>query len=108
MSRKSVVINNQFVQDAFGSYLKHRCKLKSGTVKSYLSDMRSITKYLNDNKLIECSIYDVDATKFNKLMKKIYRDTNFLRRDDIRHQVFTAAINHYVDFMNEVYGLAHK
>lgn len=105
MIHNSAVIKNQFVQDSFESYLRNHCKLSDSTVQSYLSNLRTATKILNDSKIITGSIYDISPKNLHRVINDLCCNDLFIEKNIKSRFHYTQAINHYNDFTNLVSNL---
>ncbi|SDS31313.1 AAA domain (dynein-related subfamily) [Gillisia sp. Hel1_33_143] len=95
--------NIEFKQDnmdaKFEEFLKSR--VKEGTVKTYLSAMRSIEKLANDEGFLTKSIYQLNNLKdFKTFYGKIIQSQEYKSTNAKQHNRFSASLSHYKEFLS--------
>lgn len=110
---KKTLIRNSLVQDAFGKYLVNS-NYTSKTVSTYLSSMRTITRYLREDHIIDGDIYDLTRSGLKDAFDSLVENEDFVDKDSKSGYKYSHAFTHYCDFidcmtdyLNDQYSLVY-
>lgn len=89
----SVGISSTTCAAKFYTYLQDTAKLADRTCVSYVSSIRSVERYANDNGYTSCSLFSEDKDTTIATATELYNNPDFIRYNKQQHNRFSAAIN---------------
>lgn len=89
----SVGISSTTCAAKFYTYLQDTAKLADRTCISYVSSIRSVERYANDNGYTSCSLFSEDKDTTIATATELYNNPDFIRYNKQQHNRFSAAIN---------------
>ena len=84
----------------FRAWLEENTKLSDSSIGKYIRAIRSITKDMLSEGVIEKDIYNVTASiEFDSMMKDISVNKIFNMKDTKGNRMYSVAMKHYSDFL---------
>ena len=107
-------MNRDYVlKEYYINYLRNVRKLSETSIKHYVGGLSSITKLLITKEKIQDSIYEINNLRDLLIVRELLRkDDDFLLKDSVGHNMYSAALNNYIrfaqgdDFLTENYSFA--
>ncbi len=101
------------LKEYYKNYLRSVRKVSESSVKHYVGGLLTIDKLLKEKGKIKDSIYEINGLQELGVVKDFLRnDADFLLKDSIGHNMYSAALNNYIrfaqgdDFFTETYSFS--
>lgn len=89
----------------FEIWMQNTKGLSQSSVRSYLGGIVTCEKYARGVKLLAKPIYSViDQQELQSLMSGLLKDAGFSRMNTIGHNMYSAALNSYAEFLSDARG----
>ena len=73
---------------------------RRGSVSHYATAVRTASRYLREQGLIDGSLFDVDSlSRLKELRDILYADGSFIEQNAIGNNMYSVGLNHFVDFL---------
>ena len=88
------------MEKLFREWLETNKKLSDSSIGKYTRAIRAITKDMLSEGVISKDLYDItSAVEFDNVMKIIFSDNFFSKKDTRGNRMYSVAMNHYYEFL---------
>jgi site-specific recombinase XerD len=92
--------DDRLARSKFRRYLMDRCGLKYSTTAVYIWSLNTLSKYLNDTEILDCSLYDIkNIHRLLDLKTKLSESEVFRIVNSSCNGNLVPSLRHYYDFM---------
>lgn len=97
--------NYEKVKTEFYNWLKDTRNLSESSSKTYTTyGITCIDRISNENNVYDKSLYDyTNVQKVNDIKDRLMSTEQFIEENNVSHHTFTATINNYISFVEDVY-----